>query len=211
MAFGTTPIIDSFNRANGALASSTCSNGVNNWAATGTDSGAVGFTITSNQVSAAAAGNAYIAQTFGPDCEVYCTIVDPPNAGGYVLLQARVGNIGATWKAYMLIWTTGALGWEIRRVDAGLQTNIASSATALVAGDKMGFELIGARLTGYRFTGGAWTQVLTVVDANYGDSGFIAMALDVTGGANIVDDFGGGNIVSPVIGTDHANLGWTTA
>jgi hypothetical protein len=193
MAFGDTPLIDNFNRADSALASSACSNGIDTWGATSVQNGAASLNIVSNQVDPSGSGNCYIQAARGPACEVYATIADPPDAGGFVLLLARIKDIGAsTWDGYYLFWVSSS-GWEIRRVDNNAATTIAGpTAGALVAGDKMGFELIGSTLTGYRFTGGSWVSVLSVVDATYLTAGFIGFGLDDTGGANLLDDFGGG-------------------
>lgn len=206
MAFPTTSLIDDFNRANGTIGGDTCSDGINTWSTTDVQASATTMTITSNQLEVNGAGNCYLTASKGPDCEAWCTVVDPANTGSYMLLLARVKEVGgATWDGYYLFWFPN--NWEIRVVTNGSASTLGAVVTGndLVAGDSFGFELIGSTLKGYRKTGGSWVEVISRTDTTYGAAGFIGVGMDDTAGACIVDDFGGGTVVVPSVG---ASVAW---
>lgn len=198
MSFPTTPIIDSFARANALLDFSlACSDGINSWQQGKINDGGSGTngTIASNQLKATvdAVCDSYIAtQNFGPEVEVYCTYPVAPIT--YAFLAGRIANAGASgWNGYAVIWIPPNT-WQLRRYDAGSSTVIATTTAAFADGDQIGLSVFGSAVVGYR--NGA--SVLNTVDATYAAGGKVGFEFsDNT--ARMVN-FGGGTFVAPATG-----------
>jgi hypothetical protein len=196
VSFPTTPIIDTFARANGFLDTSlACSNGIDSWQAGKiNDSGAgTGGTITSNRLLSALGGtvDSYIAtRDFGADVEVYTTFSAVPSTS-YAFLAGRISDVGtATWDGYAVIWIQPNT-WQLRRYDNGSSTVIATTTAGYSAGDQIGLSAIGDAITGYN--NGA--VVLSTTDATYGAAGKIGF--EFADNTARMFNFGGGTYVAP--------------
>jgi hypothetical protein len=183
-----TPILDTFNRANGAAGS--------NWsliAPTGFAAMNVSGQTAVDSSTTKFAWNFWNAASFGPNVEAYCTI---STAGADTFrIGARVTGGTASYTGYFAS-ITGTGAWSIIRIDAGAPTTLASGVTqTLAAGDKIAIRIIGSRVTALHYTTAAqWSQVLsydTAADTvKYTGAGRIATEFR----AGAIDDFGGGSL-----------------
>lgn len=189
---GTTPILDTFARADATTLGA-------NWSLlTNFNFGGSDLGISSNQAYNPNAGT-YISMywnpaTFGPDCECYLTLttVSADNVSLYVRTQQPGFN---TVDGYILTADRTANEFSIRRVDNGTETVLGTPVGQAVAnGNKILFEAIGSTLTGYIDTGSGWVSVISRTDATYSAAGGVAFY----GGGNDTtwryDDFGGGTL-----------------
>jgi len=195
MAFPTTPVLDTFDRADAStLGANWSGNLIKQYAGSTPDSA-----ILSNQatglVSNAPALH-YTSTTYGPDCEVYISVPTLP-PGDVSALYLRIAQPGTTTAdGYELRADAIASEWTIYSVTNGVETPIGSAVShAFAAGDKMGFSAVGSTLTGYRFTGGTWNQIIQRTDSTYLSAGLIGTYYS-SGTVYKLDDFGGGTITS---------------
>jgi hypothetical protein len=183
-----TPILDAFNRANGAAGS--------NWSLIAPSGFATmnvsGQTVVDSSTTKFA-WNYWNGANFGPDVEAYCTIATAPT--DTVRIGARVtGGVAAHSGYYVSISATGT--WSLIRIDNGSSTALANGPTqTLAAGDKIAIRIVGSRITALHYTAGAqWAQVMTYDTASdltkYVGAGRVA--LEFRTGA--IDDFGGGSL-----------------
>jgi hypothetical protein len=196
MAFPTTSVLDDFNRAD--------ENPMTGWSSfvgAGARHEVVGNTC---EASGAAANDYWNAATFGPDCEVYATVVEK-TTGALIKLYARLVSVGSVAvDGYAVRHTTvsGAANDTIGlyRVDNATETLLGSAFTQEVAvGDSFGLEIVGDTLTAYyKASGGSWTALGTETDSTHAGAGNIGVAISVTNTAGI-DDFGGGTIASSAV------------
>lgn len=198
MAFPTTPVIDSFGRADATLDSSlACSDGVHSWFQ-GHLSGDVttGGQITSGQLTntgtTTVCGSFISASNFGPDVEVYQSYPVAPTS--YAFLACRVTNENTAGVAmYAIIWIPG-VGWRLRTYGPFV-TLASDNANPLSDGDRIGLSAIGTEITAWHYTGGAWVSRLSVTDTTFSNAGKIGFEFqDNTARA---DDFGGGTYAPP--------------
>lgn len=216
MAFPTTGIIDTFDRANSNISGSTSSSG----AVYGT-SDVYGFgnqlKVLSNQcveITSGAQSGDYIASVdYGPDCEMYLTGAVIPgawNLGCYLRLTGSPGSMNG--------YSVGADNTPrliFNRVDGGVETQLGATETvSLASGDAMGASVIGGGasmvFTAYtKPSAGAWGTVNTRADATYSAAGKLGIETAFV----TIDDFGGGNSVigpptaTPTITVTH-NARW---
>ena len=198
MPFPTTPIIDTFNRADSPLDTSlACSDGINSWFEGKINGGVdTNCNIASNRLTSIATGDSFIVASFGPDVEVYSSWPVLPTS--YIFHAVRIQDVNtATWDGYGLLHDIASSQWQLRRYTNGVSTVIATSSVAISAGDKVGLSVIGTTLSGYRYTAGSWNQtpIVTTTDATYALAGKIGFEFDDTTGR--MDDFGGGTYIAP--------------
>ena len=185
----TTPVLDSFNRANGGAGP--------NWSLI-RPSGFAALNISGNAaVSAAAASftwDYWNQATFGPDTEAYVTVATY-GAADVIRIGARVTNAGTTSHSgyYAVISATGV--WSLLRIDAGVNTTLATGPTqTLASGDKVAIRIVGTVVSALHFSGGTWQQVMsydTAGDATrYSSAGRLAVEFK----SSTLDDFGGGTL-----------------
>lgn len=204
MAFPTTPILDSFNRANEGPPPST------NWT-TGIAVGFGGFSEPGHEVIGNELANTFndVAQNywnvgqFGPDCEAYITVT---NATGLISaeLAARLTNIGQfTCDGYVVqAQPAGGEGgpnrvYTIYRIDDGLLTMldfVGESGVGSMTGDRYGIQIIGSVIYLWGDTGDGWEIKLTANDSTHTTAGFIGVVTEI-GSQSRLDDFGGGVFV----------------
>lgn len=186
MAFPTTGLLDDFNRANENPIAG-------NWSTSALGGSGNKWQLLTNQATGlgAPSGNWYLT-SYGPDCEVYCTLVT--QAADIFTLWARTVNPSlSTLNGYRLVWLSPSL--TITRIDGGVSTSIgADVGITFTNGDKLGMSCVGSLITSYLFHGGSWSQVDQVTDATYSAAGFLAMETDIA--TAVVDDFSGGTVVS---------------
>lgn len=150
--------------------------------------------------NAAAIGQAYLdGQTYGPDCEVYATMllgevnVTPGESYGVIarIQNPQTGSING----YFASWKDGT-GWRIFKCVAGTFTQIGSTVTGFnpVDGDKIGLECIGTSIKFKHYTGGAWVDRISVTDSGVTGAGYIG--LEMVGTTVQFDDMGGGTVTS---------------
>lgn len=190
MAFPTTPVLDTFNRADGAPGA--------NWS----DEVIVNYfrlLISSNTLKEdpAAFGfdsNYWNPSTFGPDCEVYATFATVGTNGAGVV--ARLTSPGASENFYWL--TANAFDTRLYKHVAGVRTQIGSTISVLfAAGDGIGLSCTGSSIECWRKpSGGAWGVIATRTDSDVSGAGYIGVLTDSTNKAWSFDDFGGGSIVT---------------
>jgi hypothetical protein len=184
-----TPILDTFNRANGAAGS--------NWsliAPTGFAAMNVSGQTAVDSSTTKFAWSYWNVASFGPNVEAYCTVSTA--AADTIRIGARVTGGTSTYSGYFVsISGTGA--WSIIRVDSGgAPTTLASGVTQTVAsGDKIAIRIIGSRVTALHYTPAAqWWPVLSYDTASdtvkYTGAGRIALEFR----AGAIDDFGGGTL-----------------
>lgn len=187
-----TNILDNFNRANeDPLA------GGANWDGP-LYAGFAELKVVSNQAAAAAGDNNFVgswwdAATFGPDCEVFCTIATLPtvnNRGVHLHLRANSlpdqDGYGCEWRL-----DTGGNDdiYIYKLTGGGGRSDLATTAVEMSAGVKLLFEAIGTTLTVYTNTGAGWSQQVQTTDSSYTTPG--KFALEMNDSQCRVDDFGG--------------------
>jgi hypothetical protein len=197
LSFPTTGVIDSFNRAD----EDPLSDG-GKWSIGPDDFGGTNNLRVNGNACAmgvATSGNGYRNdQDYGPDLEVYCTIVDvlPSTA---IILYARCVNIGAgTTDGYACYFNfSGTDDALICRIDNDSLVGLGSTivpGTPYAVGDKLGLECIGSTIAAYVFQSGAWSQLGTRTDGTYTAAGKIGLRLADSGANARVDAFGGGTV-----------------
>jgi hypothetical protein len=187
----TTPVLDNFNRANGAVGS--------NWSNIRPTTGFAAMNVSaSGAVDASStqfAWNFWNAATFGPNVEAYVT-VRSYGASDTIRIGARVtGGTNSYSGYYVSVSAAGA--WSIIRIDnGGSPITLASGVTkTLASGDKLAIQIVGPNITALDDTTAAgWTQVLTYNTSSdttrYTAAGSLALEFKTS----TLDDFGGGTL-----------------
>lgn len=201
-SFPTTPILDNFNRGNGGPPPSA------NWGSFDSSWGILGqLTIVGGQAYSPIdeGGNYWSANSFGPNCEVYCNVMDvgSPDVSTQTVLYLRIlgenSDRSTDGSFYSLLVNTnynnpGDTIYNIMRAD-GSNTTILSGGVdvfTLSSGDGIGLRRNGNTLTVYhKPVGGSWTLFDTVEDNSPLSSVVGKIALI---SSTYVDNFGGGNI-----------------
>lgn len=133
--------------------------------------------------------------TYGPNTEVYCTIATPGTSGQRIILLLRGSGSGATYNAYTMEVDCLGGSWDLYRVSAGVGTWLASSTQLVAAGDKIGMDVVGSKLTIYhKPAAGSWVQKMTYTDLTpISTAGWVGMK--TLGAVYRSDDFGGGTVI----------------
>jgi hypothetical protein len=197
MAFPTTSVLDDFNRSNEGPPPSA------NW----TDL-LNGMEVVSNACKGDNGGDANVslwdAATYGADCEAYLTITTRGSNLQLLYLFARCTTLNiATFDGYDVEYTVvdGVNNDTviINRIDNGVTTQLGATITLEFAnGDKLGIEAIGSTIKAYRCpSGGSWGDISSGgrSDSSYGSAGYVG--LGCYSNTYVLDDFGGGTVVSP--------------
>jgi len=172
------PVLDDFNRADSAL------NATGNWGIS-QNSGNTLF-IVSNQVKNTTdtfglKGNKWLPSTFGPDCEIFCTVVTPPTGSDEIMFTVRS-------PAYRCLWRAGSVAF-VSPNDSILP--IASAGITLSAGDVIVFRVVGQTLTAYQ--NGVLVLSFTKTTGTL-STGADVIQVDIRNTVAIIDNFGGGNV-----------------
>ena len=200
-AFPVNGIIDNFNRAD----ESPLTDG-GAWTRFDTTALPGTLKVVGNQclLNAAATGSGYYRNpAMYIDAEVYCTIVTKPADTMTMELVVRLqGTVTTSPNGYKLrlVPAAGTDVITLRRMTAGVTTQLASFSQEVSNGDSLGLSVAGTVLTAwYRSGGGAWASLGTYDfsgDATkYTLQGFVGVTIWPNAGA-VIDGFGGGNIGS---------------
>lgn len=194
MTFPTSSVLDNFDRADANPISGSWAN----FPRINTPR----LKILTNQVQTGTASSTcadyYTASTYGPDSEVgyTCATLHTNVAERFEVFLRASNPTLSTATAYRMRVTKAGAGydWTIWYLDTGTSTQITVTPvnSALTAGDKIGFEVIGSTLKGYRFTGGSWTNILTETHSTLTAAGNIGAAIN--GDAGVINDFFGGTV-----------------
>jgi hypothetical protein len=186
MAFPVSSVLDSFDRADGAVGA--------NW--TKLWSGDLDLQIVSNlaccNTANGWANGGWNGATYGPDCEGYVTISTVSNT---TRVYARVNSLGTAGgpSGYRVSYD-GFSEVKIERMDSGTATLLGALITKSFSnGDAFGIEVVGSTITCYRKpSGGSWASLGSRTDTTYSSAGYIGLELyhEITR----VNDFGGGEI-----------------
>lgn len=199
-SFPTTPIVDDFS---GSLA---------NWA-TLDGTGTVGAIVSGElSIETAPYHSAYhTVETFGPDSEVYCTVVTKPSADtGDIIMQCRMVSVGSSANdGYTIRYVrqAGTDQFRIGRIDNGVGTMLGEAILQeLSNGDSFGLRIAGSILEGwYRSGSGAWVPLGTRTDTTYSGAGYLAVT-GSTGLGTKLDNFGGGTSRAHVENLDFTSF-----
>ena len=186
----TTPILDSFNRANGAAGA--------NWMMIRP----TGFAVMNVSANAAVDSSTTLftwdfwnVASFGPNVEAYVT-AKTVGASDVIRIGGRVTNAGLNTHSGYYVAVTGAGAWTILRVDnGGSPVTLASGTRTIVNGDAVAIRISGSVVRALHFNAtSGWTQVLsydTASDATkYTGAGRLALEFRTS----TMDDFGGGSL-----------------
>lgn len=196
MPFPTTPVLDSFNRANEGPPPSS------KWSAA---FGAQGLKVVSNQCEADSSGDYFEdywnLQTFGPDTEAYVTVVSAGTVSNDVFLTGRYTDPETSSRSgYGFDISLTAPTINLSKIVSGVSTQMGATISyAYVVGDKIGIKITGSSTTtveAWTNTSGVWTSRGSRDDSSspLTSAGYISTTVysDVTTPA--LDDFGGGTI-----------------
>jgi hypothetical protein len=186
----TTPVLDNFNRANGAVGSS--------WSVVRPPVFA-GMNVSGNAAvdssSSQFAWNYWNPSVFGPDCEAYVT-VSSYGLSDSIRIGARASNGSATTHSGYYVAVSSGGAWSIIRIDNNVSTTLASGVTqTLASGDKLAIRIVGSVINALHYTGGSgWQQVLSYDTSSdnirYSGAGLLALEFKTS----TLDDFGGGSL-----------------
>lgn len=177
--FPTTPVLDTFDRANEGPPM------------TGWSDGIAGLKVVSNTAMSSVNGTSlslYSGLALAGDTEIYCTVTTKPGAGKNVALYRMDGSLNG----YAIYVQTGSPdAFLIFRVDALVGTLIGSGSLTLTAGQKIGYQRLGDTHHMWQYDGSAWTHLGFGTDSTYnGTADGLWMLIDDNIGA--IDDVGGG-------------------
>lgn len=191
----TTPIRDSFNRAN--------ENPATGWTRI-THFSSVNHQVVSNAVKAAAGSSVFDSYftglTAGPDCESY---VQWTAKGSHQWVTLRVANPGASTDGYYIeLIDNGGGGNDdivIQRFDNSANTPLASGKLTIGSSGELRATIIGTVITAYVDN----VQLLQTTDSTYTAAGFIGCG-GISNSGNtgpVYDWFGGGTLPTIVEAT----------
>jgi hypothetical protein len=188
--FPTTPILDDFNRANEGPPPSA------NW---GTIVG-TGHKVLSNQMVPDSNANHtswWTAQTFGPDIEVYLTVVTKSGNG----FNVDIGWIDASVNGYEVIIKSeaGVDTLTTYRLDAGVGTQLGIVGREITNGDRYGFRsLSGVHTVLVSPNGSAmWYELASYTDTTHSVT-TARLIVATKDGTAVCDNFGGGNCLTTI-------------
>lgn len=188
----STPVLDNFQRANGAIGSL--------W--TKGNSGVAPPTIVSDKMSGVASGNSTAAWASTPAFveAQECWATGYANLGEVDLyLQATLPN-STTSNGYKLILDSAGVRLAIWTLVGGFVTTNVSGNITVASVTGTWIQRVGTSLIAYTLSGGVWTQKFSGVDTTYTAGGFIGA--DTSSGATpvTIGTFGGGVFIPPKIG-----------
>jgi Domain of unknown function (DUF6531) len=188
-ALPSTPVLDDFNRANGALGA--------NWVQLASDIGQL--TIQNNVArspSGATVASIWAPAQFGSDSEVYARTIGTgccqlPKSLRLLLRMRDVGTSGFDGYELMARTSTIGISWDISKYVNRQFTVLREVAVDTYS--HMLFRAVGSSLEGWGSQDGVnWQLVINTTDTTWPDGGYIGMAVGNTEPA--VDDFGGGTL-----------------
>lgn len=207
MTFPTTPILDTFIRADENPITT-------NWT-TPMFSGEGNMKIVSNQMApttnATACAAYYDLATFGPNCEAYVTLATKAADLNHENIYARVTGAGGSPSGYRIRHDSisGTDNIFIQRMDSGSATTLGATITQeLASGDAIGIEVIGNVISAYyKPSAGSWTLLGSRTDSTYSGAGHIGLEEGSDLSIRFAS-FGGGTIVNAVYSANDAPRGF---
>ena len=201
MAFPTTSVIDQFNRGNESPIASPWS------AVTVRESVSSALLEISSQVvgdtdsGGSVASQYYTSATYGPDCEVYCSVPTLPANYYSVYLFARITDSNPAYCYWVVTQAAPTNTMQFWKTMNDVHTQLgADVAFTMTAGDTVGLEIIGTTLKFYRKpSAGSWSEIANRTDEDISAVGYIGFG--VIDAACRLDDFGGGTVVAAVTGS----------
>lgn len=167
-----------------------------------------------------------LATSFGPDVDVYVTIVTRPAEAKWdkLWLFARINPDDQSFGYYQGygLWLDNSMGSysqvaaKLVRIDSiTSRTILATTTISIVDGSKVGLRCSGSSITAYHNTSGTWTQILSVSDSIYNSASTSAVGWRVPGNwfdedtsnPGFYDDFGAGTISNPPATFPEAPVG----
>jgi hypothetical protein len=179
-----TPILDDFDRPDGDLGA--------NWEVWDGEGGIVDGALVS--VNGEGMGASWLADTFGPDIEIYCDIV---HVGAGFSLQFTHDDV----TGYIVEVRDGFS--KISRLDGdedvgGAQVLLGASIDVVFAdGDACLLRRRGDQIELWKRHGGTWTLVATRTDDTYTAAGYVLSVVLNDDSSETVDNFGGGTLLVP--------------
>lgn len=203
MAFGTTAIIDNFNRPDATTVGT-------NWTAFTAVGGASGNEgVSGSQLYNPNGGfNNYTGMywnqtTYGPDCEAYMSMPtkNGANNGDSPTIYARINNITGlgTFNSYNMQVKDDNNTITLSKVIGTTSSILVGSVAQIISsGDKFGISCIGTIIRMWYFvTGGTgWVNIGSVGDNSVTGTGFLGWYIPGNTTDGRWDNFGGGNIVT---------------
>lgn len=201
--FPSTPVIDTFDRANGALGASWADDLL-------TDNGPLA--VLSNQLAKNNPDDnfstAYWTSLFGTNQEAYVTL---GTTTVRFELHVRASNPGAASTSYCLFYDPGTFELQFQRQSAGTYTDIGPPiGITLSIHQGVGIRIDGRTLTAFLsldadgFYGDPepWIEIGSAIDSTYVSGRYIGVAMiqigpDGSPGVGTLDNFGGGTFVQP--------------
>ena len=189
-----TPLLDSFNRPDGALGASWLN--LPAFSSPSTNN----LTISAQQVTSPTGESGdYWNTPYGPNSEVWATVAAKPTANNdLVTLGLRYQSPGSAtssgYQAAFINVSSGTDQYKIWLRTNGQTSAVLASATGpeLSAGDQLLFRAIGTTLELWRDSAGKWTKLLTATDGTITSGGYLALI--TRDGAVRLDNFGGGTL-----------------
>lgn len=187
MAFPTTGVLDSFDRADSASLGASWTPQFDS------------FKIVSNQC-AVTTSDTYTAVLYGTafanDQEVYLTLSTISTVFNYGRLWVRSSSsTDPEVASYSLSWDAEFGTITVNDVTSTVETQLGATITqSLSSGDSVGLSIIGSTITVYyKASGGSWNSLATRTDSAHSTGAYLAM--EVYGKtASRFDNFGGGSI-----------------
>ncbi len=197
MAFPTTPVLDTFVRANENPLDNGTWESFPHWFANNLTQ------ILSNSAQATGTDNGAVWKTtFGQDQEAYVTITEVNGLAWFAInIRGTVfNNSGFLNDSYDVGIDVGGQPGKIlcenQSPDWG--TWGANVTQSVSNGDSLGIRAIGSALEAwYKPSGGSWTQIRTGTNSTHIQSGKISLAFGYSGTSPKFNDFGGGTYVAP--------------
>jgi hypothetical protein len=183
--YPSTPILDDFNRADGALGAS--------WTAV-----LGGFTIVDNHAEASVSSvDLWTASQFGADQEAYFTVTSKPTINDTSSLGVVLRFDAVNTNGY-LVTMVPELGDDhivVWRVTGGVATPLDTILQEYQAGDKIWVKVVGDEISVYLDQGSGYNLLGTFTDSTYNQAGYIGIYAAGAAAGGALDDFGGGEIV----------------
>lgn len=201
MAFPTTPLLDTFNRANENPVS-----GGGNWLSP-LKNGQNFLQLVSNTVTTQAIEqrcSSYWSASFTADQEVYCDIPDFESLLSLHIRQSSPDTISRDGYSIELSGLTGPGNIAFFRSDSASDTSIGSTISAsFTVGDGIGLSIVGSTLSVYQRAGasGTWLLLGTATDSTHASGNFIGVEGFSFSLNPLLDNFGGGIVASTGIKT----------
>jgi hypothetical protein len=199
MAFPTTGVLDTFTGTdNLPLATYSA-----NWSALITDYDQ--WKISSNRAVSGANVKGELLNYWnvaydGNNVEVYFTFVTKPDDGktfSIYLIDSLANGNGYKIQITVVVGSSNDT-IQIKREDSYAETQLGLTVTQEISsGDSIGFSRISGVITlMYKPSGGSWSALTTRSDSTY--TGNMIIVLDSDSYSAVIDDFGGGTVVSTI-------------